>query len=118
LHDGQHLRVGVDRHRVVAPGNSGSRRFSRLSLARDGRQEIHRGDEIALLVRLDHHGLAVEADGEVVVMAGEQHVDELRAHDGLVARPVGVGDRDQEVGALAAETLGLGPQRLQFGQEP
>ena len=40
-----------------------------LALARDGDDQVDRGDEIALLVRLDHHGSPVIADGEVVVVA-------------------------------------------------
>ncbi len=99
----QHLRVGIDGRRIVHAEARRPGHLAVLALARDGGDEIDRGDEIPFLVRFDHHGLAVIADGEVVVVAGQQHVDEARAHDRVVHVAVGMSDRDDDVGALLAQ---------------
>ena len=93
LHDREHLRVRIDGHRIVDAERRRPGDLPRRSFACHDRGEVDGGDEIALLVRFDHHGAAVVADGEIVVVPGQEHVDEPGSHDRVVALPVGVGRR-------------------------
>jgi hypothetical protein len=88
-----------------------------LPFARDGGHEVDGGDEVSFFRGFHHHGLAVVADGEIMVVAGEEHVDKPRADDLVVHVAVGMGDAEDEVGALLAQRRGLRPQRFHLGPE-
>ncbi len=73
---------------------------------------------MALLARFDHDAAPVIGQREIMIVAGEHHIRQPRAHQRHVAGPVGMRHGDDELRALPAERRRLAPKRLESGREP